>query len=65
MKKLIMTLIGVIVGIFAIPALFAFAIGIGGTILGFMAEPRVMLIMVGVLAVISIPGMILMFIVKK
>lgn len=65
MKKLIMTLIGVIVGIFAIPALFAFAIGIGGTILGFMAEPRVMMIMVGVLAVISIPGMILMFIVKK
>lgn len=65
MKKLIMTLIGVIVGIFAIPALFAFAIGVGGTILGFMAEPRVMLIMVGVLAVISIPGMILMFIVKK
>lgn len=65
MKKLIMTLIGVIVGIFAIPALFAFAIGIGGTILGFMAEPRIMMIMVGVLAVISIPGMILMFIVKK
>lgn len=65
MKKLIMTIIGIVVGIFAIPALFAFAIGIGGTILGFLAEPRVMLIMVGILAVISIPGMILMFIVKK
>lgn len=65
MKKLIMTIIGIVVGIFVIPALFAFAIGIGGTILGFLAEPRVMLIMVGILAVISIPGMILMFIVKK
>ena len=65
MKKLIITIIGLVIGIFAIPALFAFAIGIGGTILGFMAEPRVMLFLVGVLAVISIPGMILMFIVKK
>lgn len=65
MKKLILTIIGLIVGIFAIPALFAFAIGVGGTILGFMAEPRVMMVLIGILAVISIPGMILMFIVKK
>lgn len=65
MKKTIATIIGIIVGIFAIPALFAFAIGIGGTILGFIAQPRIMLFMVGVLVVISIPGMILMFIVKK
>ena len=65
MKKLIMTIIGLIVGIFAIPALFAFAIGVGGTILGFMAEPRVMMVLVGILAVISIPGMIFMFIVKR
>ena len=65
MKKTIATIIGIIIGMFAIPALFAFAIGIGGTILGFIAQPRIMLFMVGVLVVISIPGMILMFIVKK
>lgn len=65
MRKLILTLVGIVIGIFAIPALFAFAIGIGGTILGFLAEPRVMMVLVGILAVISIPGMILMFIVKR
>lgn len=65
MKKLILTVFGLIVGIFAIPALFAFAIGIGGTILGFLAQPKIMIFMVGVLAVISIPGMILMFIIKR
>ena len=65
MKKLIMMVIGLFMGIFLIPALFAFAIGVGGTILGFMAEPRVMLVLIIILAVISIPGMIVMFIAKR
>lgn len=65
MKKLVLTLIGVIVGIFVIPALFAFALGVGGTILGFIAEPKVMMVMVGILAIISLPGMLLMWFVKK
>ncbi len=65
MKKLIFTILGVMIGIFAIPALFAFAIGIGGTIIGFLAQPKIMFALVGVLAIISLPGMLLMFLVKK
>lgn len=65
MKKLIFTILGVMIGIFAIPALFAFALGIGGTIIGFLAQPKIMFALVGVLAVISLPGMLLMFLVKK
>lgn len=65
MRKLVLTLIGVIVGIFVIPALFAFALGVGGTILGFIAEPKVMMVMVGILAIISLPGMLLMWFVKR
>lgn len=65
MKKLLLTLIGIVLGIFIIPALFAFAVGIGGTIIGLMTEPRVMMVLIGILAVISLPGMLLMWIVKK
>lgn len=65
MKKLVFGLVGLIVGIFVIPALFAFAIGIGGTVIGLIAEPKVMLILIGILAVISLPGIILGLIVKK
>ena len=45
--------------------LFAFALGVGGTILGFIAEPKVMMVMVGILAIISLPGMLLMWFVKR
>lgn len=65
MRKLVMTMIGIIVGIFLIPALFAFAIGVGGTILGFLAEPRVMIVLIGILAIISIPGMVIVWVAKK
>lgn len=65
MKKLILGLIGIIVGIFVIPALFAFAIGIGGTIIGLIAQPKIMLGLIAALGVISLPGIILGVLVKK
>jgi hypothetical protein len=65
MKKLLLTLLGIGLGIVLIPALFAFAIGVGGTVMGFIAQPRVMLVLVGILAIISLPGIIIGLMVKK
>lgn len=65
MKKLFMTLLGLALGIVLIPALFAFAVGVGGTVMGFIAQPKVMLVLVGILAVVSLPGIIIGLLVKK
>ncbi len=65
MKKLLLTLLGIGLGIVLIPALFAFAIGVGGTVMGFIAQPRVMLVLVGILAIISLPGIIIGLMAKK
>lgn len=65
MKKLLLTLFGIGLGIVLIPALFAFAIGVGGTVMGFIAQPRVMLVLVGILAIISLPGIIIGLMAKK
>lgn len=65
MWKFLKMVVAIGCGIFLIPALFLFAIGVTGTIFGFLAEPRIMMIMIIILAGISIPGMILMFFIKK
>jgi len=65
MKRLILTVMGVFVGIVMIPALFAMAMGLFGTVIGFLAEPRVMLVLLGILAVISLPGIIIGIIAKR
>lgn len=65
MRKLISMLIVIAVGIFAIPALFAAGLTLFGTALAFLSEPRVMLVLLGVLAVLSFPGMVIMFVAKK
>lgn len=65
MKKMILTVIGIVVGIVMIPALFAMAIGLFGTVLGFLAEPKIMFGLLGILAVISIPGIIIGIVAKR
>ncbi len=65
MKRLILTVIGIGVGIVMIPALFAMAIGLFGTVIGFLAEPKVMLVLLGILAVISLPGIIIGIVAKR
>jgi len=65
MKRLILTVIGIGVGIVMIPALFAMAIGLFGTVVGFLAEPRIMLTLLGILAVISLPGIIIGIVAKR
>lgn len=65
MKKLIRTIVLVVIGAICIPALFMFAIGLGSTVFAFIAEPRVMTVIIGVLLTISIPGIILGSFIKK
>lgn len=63
--KLIKTIIFVIAGAILLPALFAFAIGLGSTIFAFILQPKVMSIFIAALLIISIPGIILGNITKK
>ena len=65
MKGLLKTLILLGVGIVMIPALYALAITLFGTMLGFIANPKVMLVLIAILAVICTPGMIIAWFVKK
>lgn len=65
LRKLMRTLILIAIGAFMIPALYALAITLFGTVLGFMANPRVMLVLIGIFAVISVPGAVIAWVVKK
>ena len=65
MRKLIRTIVLVVIGAICIPALFMFAIGLGSTMFAFIAEPRVMAVVIGILLIISIPGIILGSFIRK
>jgi len=63
--KLVKTLIGLLIGIICIPALYMLAVTLFGTVLACIAQPRVMIVLLGVLAVISVPGGVIVWLVKK
>ena len=65
MKKVVLTFIGIILGIAIIPAFIGFALGLAGTVIGFLLEPRVMMVMILVLGIISLPGIIIGLLAKK
>ena len=65
MKKLIKTIILLVIGIIAIPALYALGMTLFGTVIGFIANPRVMIVIIAVLAVICFPGMVIVWLVKR
>ena len=65
MKKLIVTLICIAIGIFLIPSLFAMAVGIFGTVVAFISNPKVMMVAFGILAVLSLPGIIIGLLAKR
>ena len=65
MKKLVKVIVCIIIGIFMIPALYAFGLGILGTVLAFLSNPKVMLILLLVFAVISFPGVVIARLFKK
>ena len=65
MKRLVKIMLTITVGIIIIPALFAFALGLGGTIIGFMNCPEVMSAVLRALGIVSIPGIIIGLIAMK
>ena len=59
MRRLIRTLVMIILGLVLVPALFAFAIGAGATVLALLTEPRIMGAILIVLGIVSIPGILI------
>lgn len=65
MKKLLVIVTSIIAGIFILPALFAFAIGAGATVLAVVTQPKIMLVVLAVFLIVSIPGILLGLLIKK
>lgn len=65
MKKLLKWMIGISLGIFFIPALYALGAVLFGTVVAFISNPKVMLIILGILAVLCFPGMVIVGFIKK
>lgn len=65
MKGLFKTVIGIVAGLILIPALYVFAVAAFGTVAAFIMNPRVMLVVLLILACISLPGGIIVWLVKR
>lgn len=65
MKKLLKGIIFLMIGLVAIPALYLFSITLFGTVLGLIANPKVMMILIGIFAVLCLPGIIVGWFVKR
>jgi hypothetical protein len=55
----------IFIGILLIPSLFFLVLGLGTTILGWLANPKIMLALVITLGLMSLPGIIIGWIAKK
>jgi hypothetical protein len=64
MNKTIKVIIGIAVGIFMIPAIYALGVALFGTVLAFLANPKVMMIVLCSLAVLSLPGALIIWFIK-
>ncbi len=65
MSKVIRTMVIIFIGILLIPSLFFLVLGLGTTILGWLANPKIMLALVITLGLMSLPGIIIGWIAKK
>lgn len=65
MKNFVKTIILITVGIFMIPALYALGITLVGTVFGFLANPKVGMVLLCIFAVISLPGAFIAWLVKR
>jgi len=64
-SKVIRTVVIIFIGILLIPSLFFLVLGLGTTILGWLANPKIMLALVITLGLMSLPGIIIGWIAKK
>ena len=65
MSKTIKTILAIILGVIMIPALFIGGITLLGTICGFILNPKVMLGVLVALAIVSLPGVLIGWKIKK
>lgn len=65
MKNLIATITIIAIGVLLIPALLFLALGLGTTIMAYLMNPKVMLIVAVTLGLINLPGIIIGLIAKR
>ena len=65
MKNLIATITIIAIGVLLIPVLLFLALGLGTTIMAYMLNPKVMLIVAVTLGLINLPGIIIGLIAKR
>ena len=65
MKNLIATITLIVIGVLLIPALLFLALGLGTTIMAYLMNPKVMLIVAVTLGLINLPGIIIGLIAKR
>jgi hypothetical protein len=65
MKNLIATITIIAIGVLLIPALLFLALGLGTTIMAYLLNPKVMLIVAVTLGLINLPGIIIGLIAKR
>ena len=65
MKNFMATITIIVIGVLLIPALLFLALGLGTTIMVYLMNPKVMLIVVVTLGLINLPGIIIGLIAKR
>ena len=65
MGKLLKMIIMITIGIFMIPALYALGVALFGTVIAFLTNPRVMMVVLGIFAVLALPGVVIGSIIRK
>ena len=65
MGKLMKMIIGIIIGIFMIPALYALGVALFGTVIAFLTNPKFMLVVLGIFAILALPGIVIGSFIKK
>lgn len=65
MGKLLKMIIMITIGIFMIPALYALGVALFGTVVAFLTNPKVMMVILGIFAVLALPGVIIGSIIKR
>lgn len=65
MKKMVKVIISIVIGIFMIPAVYMLGITLFGTILAFLANPKAVMIVLGIFAVISLPGVFIASLIRR
>lgn len=65
MKNFMATITIIVIGVLLIPALLFLALGLGTTIMAYLMNPKVMLIVAVTLGLINLPGIIIGLIAKR